>query len=441
MTTKAPLTLWLIVLLFALTTSSAWAADHGHCSNASHFTYGPLTPYAQWTFAGTGGSPITTNFQVTAPNDPGGFPVGNPPRDCAQTSSANIEATEVCKTADANGNPIIPCTEEDGSPVGDAISGAFAFAPNPWANFSPGDSTNIVVTVSNPNLDPSDYGDYDVKLAAHDNGSGIGVGDGPHFTIKLRSQPCTATIPDITITKLNGDPPGILGSVPLTFTARDMCDSIVSMAAVVASSGGAVNQNISVSVNPGLPVPANTTGTATGSFSPYGGSGSPGTTDASAFTDVAGNRSGIGNYTITASATDQGGNIGTDTWTFDVNYAVTFTKQSVPAGCTPTHVSSACHADFQFTVMRSSVSSDGAFMFDHTVVVNLVRNSDSVVVASHPYGTMAVTSYTQIIPSVPTYQTTFNHPGGAVQAYHAEVYFVNVDGTATLQATSTSLSF
>jgi hypothetical protein len=285
-------------------------------------------------------------------------------------------------------------------------------------------------------------GDYDVKLAAHDNGSGIGVGPGPHFVIKLRAQTCTDTIPNVSITELNGDPPGILGLVPLTFTARDTCDAINSMTAAVTSSGGAVNQAISVTVTPGLPVPANSIGTAAGSFTPYGGTGSPGTTDALAFTDVAGNRSGIGNYTITANATDAAANTGSDSWTFNVDYAVSFTKQFVPPGCSPLHAGP-CNGQFHFTVNRSSAVSpdDGAFMYDHTVVVYLVRDSDNVVVAAHPYGTAAVTSYTQIIAAVPDYETVFNHPGGAIQSYHAEVWFVNVDGTSIKEATSISLSF
>jgi hypothetical protein len=434
---KASLTIVVLVLLAALATSPAWAGGP-QCANGSHFSYGPLTPYAQWTFTGTGGS-VITNFDVKAPNEDNGFPVGTPPRDCAPTATATIDATEVTKVADANGNPIDPVSE-DGTSLGDAISAAFAFVPNPWANFSPGDGTTIVVTLSNPNVDPLNYGDYDVKLAAHDNGAGIGVGDGPHFTLKLRAQPCTNTIPDVTITKLIGDPPGVLGTVPLTFTARDICDDIESMTATVTSSGGAVNQSISVSISPGLPVPALATGTATGSFTPYGGTGSPGTADALAFTDVSGNRSGIGNYSITAQATDQSNVTGSDTWTFDVNYAVTFTKQSVPSGCSSAHTG-ACHADFQFTVTRSGISSDGAFMYDHTVVVVLVRNSDNAVVATHPYCNTAVTTCTQIDSTVPTYLTVFGHPGGIVQAYHAEVWFINVDGTLTKQATSISLSF
>jgi hypothetical protein len=424
--------------MLALGTTAAWASNGHNCDTGSHFSYGPLTPYAQWTFTGSGGSSVTTNFQVTAPSGTG-FPVGNPPRDCAPSATAAIEATEVTKVADANGNPITPVSE-DGTSLGDAISAAFSFSPNPWSNFSPGDNTSIVVAVSNPNVDVSDYGDYDIKLAAHDNGAGIGVGNGPHFTLKLRAQSCLNTIPDVTITKLNGDPPGVLGPVPLTFTARDVCDNIVSMVAAVTSSGGMVNQTLSLATNPGLPVPALTTGTATGSLTPYGGAGSPGTSDTSAFTNVVGNRSGIGNYTISAQATDQDNEAGSDSWSFDVNYAVTFTKQSVPSGCSPTHAIGPCYAELQFTVNRSTASSDGAFMYDHTVVVALLDSSNNVI-ATHPYGTNSVSSYTQITPAVPAYTTTFGHPTGPIRTYHAVVYFMNVDGSLIPQATSGPLTF
>jgi hypothetical protein len=297
------------------------------------------------------------------------------------------------------------------------------------------------VTVSNPNVDPADYGDYDVKLAAHDNGAGIGVGSGPHFTLKLRVQPCLDTLPDVSITKLVGDPPGVLGTVPVTFTGRDSCDAIDSMTATVASSGGAVNQNISLSVTPSLPIPALTTATATGSFTPYGGSGAAGTTDALAFTNVSGNRSGIGNYMVTAQAIDHNNGSGADSWSFDVNYTLRFTKQYIPSTCIPGRVPMGCQAELNFVANRSNSSSDGAFMFDHTVIVALLDSSNNVV-ATHPYGVGSVSAFTQINPLVPMYLTTFIHPTGKpIQTYHAVVYFVNIDGSLVAQATSDPLTF
>ncbi len=72
-----------------------------------------------------------------------------------------------------------------------------------------------------------------------------------------------------------------------------------------------------------------------------------------------------GRYQIDASATDGAGNVGTGQKIFN---------------------DAQCKGRFHFTVNRSNITSDGAFMYDRTVVVKLVRDSDNVVVKEHAYG-------------------------------------------------------
>jgi hypothetical protein len=106
---------------------------------------------------------------------------------------------------------------------------------------------------------------------------------------------------------------------------------------------------------------------------------------------------------------------------------------------------SACTGQFEWTANRSSTTSDGAFMYDHTVVAVLRKVSNNSIVATHVYGTSAVTSVVQITPT-PSYLTHFKRgdlpgPPSVPVAYYVEVYYLNIDGTLDLQTTSVSLTF
>jgi hypothetical protein len=212
------------------------------------------------------------------------------------------------------------------------------------------------------------------------------------------------------------------------------------MSATVSSAGGTILAlPISLILDHSLPVAAGVTINGTGSFTPTGGAPGPGLGTIQAFTSSS--RSGIGNYTIQAQATDGEGNIGYGIKSFKVNYAVSFSKAFSTNPC-QNGGNGSCKGQFQFTVNRSALTSDGQFMFDHTVEVDLVRLSDGQVVATHTYGTGSINSCIQIQPGV--YQTDFvRRDIGAASPtdYVAKVYFLDVDNNWVLQATSNSVRF
>ncbi|HUX28356.1 MAG TPA: hypothetical protein VMV39_06185, partial [Terracidiphilus sp.] len=441
-------------LLAVLVAGTAWSQQKCDGSDIANgpFTYAALGVTSA-TFTGSGGSPVTTSFSVTAPSPtsdtdlPNVFP-GQGQNPCVGQADASILALEVQKVGDATGNPITPVNLDVSTGLGAQIAAAFVLNPNTYT-FVPGGSVTVSVTVSNPGLDSANYGDYAVKLAAQAPGAGIGVGSGIQFTLSLRTSTVTDTTPPtVTVTKPASDQ--ILGVIDVEVQAVDPVGSpavgtgVVSVSATVSSAGGAVSsQAISLAFIPSLPVVAGVTVTGTGSFTPIGGTGAAGTTDAEAFSSGA--PSGIGSYTINAQATDGAGNTGYGSKSFSVKYNTVFTKAFAPGPCATKTGSSGdnCSGQFQFTVNRSNITSDGAFMFDHTVVVKLLDSSDNVV-ATHAYGTGAISANVQIDATVPVYQTTFvrSDIGASNPAtYKAEVYFVNVDGSLMLQATSTSVTF
>ncbi len=450
------------ILLLALASTGALATSK--CGGADiangPFVYTALS-VTQATFNGASNTPITTNFGITAPAvDPKQqtdltdmFP-GEGQLPCAETALATISALEIRKVGDASGNPISPIDIDKSSPLGQLIAGAFSLNPSSHI-FAVGEKISVTVIVSNPGVSDADYGDYDIKLAAQAPGYGIGVGDGPHFTLSLSGQTeIDKTPPVVTVTKPAGDE--ILGVIPIEIQAYDPDTPPASgldsstMSATVSSVGGIVsNLSIPLTLDHTQPVAAGVTVTGTGSYTPTGGTGSLGTTDAQAFTGSS--RSGIGTYTINAQAKDLAGNTGAGSKTFKVKYDVSFNQQSAPPSCTTKVGNSGdnCTAMFQFSVNRSNTTSDGAFMYDHTVVVKLVRASDGMEMATHSYGTASITSNVQI-QSTPGYQTHFkrgdlrdssNAKPLASGTYRAEVYFYDVDNVIVLQGVSNNVTF
>ena len=118
-----------------------------------------------------------------------------------------------------------------------------------------------------------------------------------------------------------------------------------------------------------------------------------------------------------------------------------------------------CHAMYQMKAKRSNITSDGAFMFDTTVVLKLVRTSDNVVVATHSCNNAscnggAINTYVQIDDTNKVYKTHFKHndidldsntPGvqepATINEYRVDVFFMDVDGNMMFQGSSQPLTF
>ena len=354
----------------------------------------------QTTFNGMNGSPITTSFSITAPSvDPKHnsaevidvFPGQGQTGDCSPIAFATISALEISKVGDATGNLLV-----------DAGLARSVF----WRG---SDDCRSVLPVAEqlhvqrrrddhgqprrqqsepaaPRITATTTSSWPPRLRVLESASATDL----HFFLSLRAVTATdTTLPVVSVTKPSGDE--ILGVIGVEVTAFDpdgpVASGLASISASVSSAGGTVSGlPISLAFNPSLPQPAGVVVTGTGSFTPTGGApgSTEGTTDAAAFTSNF--RSGIGSYTINAQASDVAGNIGYGSKSFIVKYDVAFTGQSVPAGCNAGNLNP-CAGRFKFTVRRSNVTSDGAFMFDHTVVVKLVRVSDNGLAATHVFGT------------------------------------------------------
>lgn len=397
------------------------------------FTYDPAN-CGEATFLGGAGSPVITSFTIYAPSGGTKFP-------SAETAPASIRVFGIEKVKDANGNDLL--TPEDiplDSPLGKQIATAFDLSPT-TNTFSPGGFVKVSVTVANPGVSESDYGTYVVVMKAQSPGSGVGVGSGSRFTLTLKAMTMTDnTPPAVTINSPTDGSSHILGPIAVSITAKDPApgSGVASITAKVSSAGGAVSDLDIFKISFSPVVPAGTDAVGTGTFTPSGGTGTAGTTLALAFTDA--NPSGIGSYILTATAEDAAFNTSSPvTAGFQVKYDVHFTQADaqIPGG-QPLKGT----GRFKFSVKRS----DGTFMYDKTVMVKLVRISDSNVIASHTYGTEDIKDVVQITTD-PIYQThfrkedIFSSPLPEQTQYRAEVWFMDVDGNLVKQAESGAVIF
>jgi len=412
---------------------AAMAAKGGQTKYATGpFSYDPALA-GEAMFLGNVGGPVSANFTIYAPSGGTSFPSGD-------TAPASIRVFGIEKVADADGNPLL--TPEDiplDSALGILIAGAFALTPNS-NTFIPGSFIRVSVSVANPPVSASEYGDYIVTMKAQSPGSGVGVGSGSRFKLSLRAATQTDTTPPTVVinSPADGSSP-ILGPIAVSITANDPVEGtgVASISAKVSSAGSAVtDQVIPLTIAPAPIVPAGTDALGSGTFNPFGGTGPNGTTLLDAFDATT--PSGIGSYTLEASASDAVGNTSAPvTSGFQVKYDIQFTKQDFNTNGQPKNFT----AQFKFTVKRSSTTSDGAFMFDKTVTVKLVRTSDNFVVSTHVYGVGDIKDNVQI-DSTPVYQTNFvkGIVFGATlpdpTQYKAELWFKDVDGTLVKQAES-----
>lgn len=387
------------------------------------------------TFLGSSGS-SAGGFDVNAPGPGSIFPSGG------SAATAEIKVFGVTKVGDADGNALAEPIEINlNSPLGASISGAFTLDPS-LETFYPGSTVSVDVAVSNPGVSPDDFGDYVVVMKAQAIGSGIGVGSGSRCILKLRAATdVDETAPDVTIDSPLDSSTHILGNIPVSITANDPApgSGVDSITAEVNSAGNTVSQSISLTTD--TPQPAGSDATGTGTFTPTGGAGAAGNSSGAAFTSSS--RSGIGSYALTAEATDGAGNTGDATSNFTVKYDMEFTLQ---AGIT----TGIPRGDFKFKSRRSNVTSDGAFVYDHTVVVRIVRVSDSAVMDTHTLFSGSGVIEQVVLEGIDTadalYHTTFRRanltgPPGAADSYKAVVLFEDVDGNLVVQAESNAVTF
>jgi hypothetical protein len=425
----------------------AWAAPDPSCRGGAiangPFSYSPADLGAH-TFVGTDATAAVASFTITAPGDPGDtvFPAqsGGP---CQESASAEIRVFGIEKVADADGDMLGETVDVPiDSPLGLQIAAAFFLDPSSHL-FGIAETLAVNVSIGNPLVGAGDFGDYVITLKAQAIGAGIGVGSGTRYMLGLRPPAATDTVPPtVTINKPSGDE--VLGPVSVEIAAVDPApgSGVNWMGATISSAGNTVsNLAIPLTLDQSLPVAAGVTVTGTGTFYPVGGTGATGTTLGTAFTSAA--RSGIGSYTLTASATDVAGNTGSTAKAFKLTYALELTKASAQPPCAGGGTSN-CTGQFQFTLRRSSVTSDGAFMFDQTVRVDLVNTASNAIVATHTYGTGDIKAWVQIDAAAFQYQTHFRRGDfGATSpaTYVARVYCKDVDNNWMLQGTSGPVTF
>lgn len=432
---------------FAASLSLSAMAGNTTANGPFDYSKSSLSPV---TFAGSGGSAQSAGTFEACAGAAGDdvFPGQGSVNDGPTSANANFGVFAIQQTQDADGNPVSVSISLS-SFVGIAIAGAVGFDPSGGTFFPSGTCIPSSVSVANPNL--TDYGVYSVTLKAQAPGSGIGVGPGATFQLTLNPPTATDTTPpNVTINSPADGSSQILGVIPVSITANDpdvpvgLGTGVVSISATVSSAGGVVSDQ-PIALTTDVPKPAGVDAHGTGSFTPtYGAAGGLASSSPTpGLFDVNPAPSGIGRYTLTATATDGAGNMGQAVAGFTVNYAMQFLDQT---GHLNTGHPSNSFSQFEFQANRSATTSDGAFMEDQTVVVELQACGGGTPFATHNYGTGGVFGVVQFSATNGHYLTKFQRsdlsgPPISAGSYEAVVYFEDVDGVLFKQATSSCVTF
>lgn len=386
------------------------------------FTYSPdelgVVP-----FNGTGGSD-TRSFVLASPTG-NIFPTG------ATEASASVRVFGIEKIADADGVLLDPPVSVAlDSPLGGVLAAAIRISPADCV-IQVGSELEVNLLIANPAVDPADYGDYIVVVKAQARGAGIGVGKGVRFLLRLRAAELRDTTPPVIVFN---EPSGsaLLGPVFVSVGAKDPAggDGLASVSAWISSKGNAVSAlPVALVQDPVLPVAADVVSTGEGYFVPLGAEDvdAAGASLATAFTST--NRSGIGTYALTVSATDAAGNTSTETSAeFVLNYSVVITQDGAPGGDNANST-----GKFKIVVTRY----DAQPVCDQTVVVDLLPAAGGEPVKTHTYGTTGdVKKEAWLDPVTGDYKTSFRRgeiPAATKASYKVRVSFRDVDGNLTVQ--------
>src|SRR5437868_5275434 len=197
------------VIAFLLIGEAAPAWSSPTCTNKCGFTcdaiangpfvYANKSGASSATVISNTGSDVSLSFSVSAPNATGDIVVfpGQGQNACSGTADATVGVLEIMQVADANGKQLNPPIDigstnpslftQIADAFGISLNGVNFTPSSVSTSFTPGSSDSVYVNVSNPGVDSSEYGEYDVKLAAQAPGAGIGVGPGIQFDLTLKA--------------------------------------------------------------------------------------------------------------------------------------------------------------------------------------------------------------------------------------------------------------
>lgn len=448
---KHTTTLAAMLVLSALT-APAWGAQKCEGADIANgpFIYA-VSGATSATFVGEVSGAVSTGLTVTAPSpaksdfDQDVFAGQGALNACATQADALIGVIDIDKVADAEGNLVGPDEVPLDSPLGVKIVDAIDVIPVAWDDFGPGDSSGpIAISINNPMVSVGDLGTYAIKIAAKADGYGIGVGSGLLFTLTLQApDEEDLTPPQVSIGEPSLDE--LLGITALKVQAYDPAHTgatgLASLKASISSAGGAVSavNILPLDMDKPFVAPPGEVVTGDGSYTPRGGDGPDGIPEGTPFDP--GFLSGIGNYTLTAEATDVAGNTGTAHKSFKVDYEVGFTQETGNCSGNPNKPSpnDKCQLQVSFTVNRSGVTSDHADMFDQTVRV-VLKDMINTVIDNNTFGTSSINDNVQYDATEKTYKTKFQFTRGQMagsSAVKVEVSFVDIDGNIVPQGETT----
>lgn len=262
-----------------LTVSTPSPSSYSYVQNALGETSGSFT-----VFSPTGKQPSNCDTSI-------GYTFGNTESDTIEVTVKITEVTDV-----GTGAAVAP-------EIKDAVVAAFSLTPDSFELTPPGTGSHSVSFTFTNSLDIP-VGDYDVNIQVKSAGNGVGTAN---ITFNLEATEPTAFDTLAPVLAIQSPTKGasivVNGTLTVSFTANDPEEDgagtgVTSVAASIASLGGAVDEDITpdLSVDPSLPVPAGITVRTTADIQ----------------------MTAIGSYSLTAEATDGASHTGYSSESFTV---------------------------------------------------------------------------------------------------------------------------
>jgi hypothetical protein len=305
-----------------------------------------------------------------------------------------------------------------------AIKNSFSFNPTAFNLVLSGTGTSPVFPSQNVGFSFTNsagiaVGSYDIQFRASSAGTGVGAGTAA-FTLTVNEPPLApidTQAPLVEIQSPTSSQEIVLnGMLNISFTANDPEEGgagtgVISMAANIESSGGAVNEDLTsdLSTAPALPVSAGVTATST----------------------AAAIMAAVGSYTLNAEATDGASHTGSAS----VNFIVKLNVTALPPISVPGRQ---FKAGSTVPVKWTLTDANGAFLPPLPTIqawIGILPSHTSVFAGD---GSSNIRWELDDAGNATHYITNFHIPSAPTSAnYTVQIYVDDIDGVPALQGSFT----
>jgi len=408
------------MLLVSLSVNQGWGGTPTPCKTTGGYSIQNLLP-STFSYVQNQAGSTSGNFTIFSPQNvqtTGGCNTGMTP------VFGNTGNSTIAVTIDIDSITDSTTAIEVSSASAAAIKNSFSFNPTAFNLVLSGTGASPVFPSQNVGFSFTNnagiaVGSYDIRLRASSAGTGVGAGAAV-FTLTVNEPPLApidTQAPLVEIQSPTSSQEIVLnGMLNISFTANDPEEGgagtgVISMAANIESSGGAVNEDLTsdLSTAPALPVSAGITATST----------------------AAAIMAAVGSYTLNAEATDGASHTGSAS----VNFIVKLNVTALPPISVPGRQ---FKAGSTVPVKWTLTDANGAFLPPLPTIQAWIGILPSYSPVFAGDGSSSIRWELDDAGNATHYITNFHIPAAPTSAnYTVQIYVDDIDGVPALQGSFT----